>query len=59
MPLDSLAWWLSKKIKRNGKRVRKAIKQLVNEGYLMLHKRGGTVSLNPARSREILELIGT
>ncbi|MEM1538594.1 MAG: hypothetical protein QXD44_03510 [Candidatus Nezhaarchaeales archaeon] len=59
MPLDSLARWLSRKIKRNGKRVQRAIRQLVKDGYLILHKRGETASLNPARSRETLELIGT
>ena len=58
-PLDSLVHWLSKKIRKNGKRVQKAIRQLVNEGYLILHKRGETISLNPAKSKEILELIGT
>lgn len=57
-PLDTLVRWLSKKIRRDGKRIQRAIRQLVNEGYLILHKRGETVSLNPARSREILELIG-
>lgn len=56
MPLDSLVRWLSKKIK-NGKRIQKAVRQLVNDGYLMLHKKGKTLSLNPARSREIIEFI--
>ncbi|MBS7631916.1 hypothetical protein KEJ47_10200, partial [Candidatus Bathyarchaeota archaeon] len=37
-PLDTLVRWLSWKIKRNGKRVQKAIRQLVNERYLILHK---------------------
>ena len=56
-PLDSLIRWLGKKVKRNGRRVRRAINQLVNEGYLILHKRGKTVSLNPTRSREIIKLV--
>ncbi|HIE14124.1 TPA: hypothetical protein EYP70_02515 [Candidatus Bathyarchaeota archaeon] len=56
-PLDSLVGWIGKKVKRNGRKVRAAIKQLVNEGYLILHKRGKTVSLNPTRSREITKLI--
>ncbi|MBO3755133.1 MAG: hypothetical protein FGF53_09735 [Candidatus Brockarchaeota archaeon] len=59
MPLDTLVRWLSRMVERNGKRVQKAVRQLVNEGHLILHKGGETVSLNPARSREILELIGT
>jgi len=57
IPLDSLVGWLGKKIKKNGRRVRAAIRQLVNEGYLILHKKGETVSLNPTRSREIIKFI--
>jgi len=56
-PLDSLVRWLGKKIKRNGKRIQRAVRQLVNDRYLLLHKKGATVSLNSARSREILEFI--
>jgi len=57
LPLDTLVNWLAKRVKRNGKRVKKIIKILVNQGYLLLHKRGETVSLNPALSREIAEYI--
>ncbi len=56
-PLNSLVRWLSREVKRNGKRVRKAVRQLVNKGYIILHKRGKTVSLNPTRSKEITEFI--
>ncbi len=56
-PLDTMVNWLGKKVKRDGKRVERAIKDLVKEGYLFAHKKGGTVSLNPARSREIQEYI--
>jgi hypothetical protein len=56
-PLDSLVRWLSRKVKRNGRRVRKAVRQLVNKGYLILHKRGETVSLNPSKSKEIANFI--
>jgi hypothetical protein len=56
-PLDTLVRWISKKIEENGRRVQRLIRQLVNDGYLMLHKGGMTVSLNPARSKEILEFI--
>ncbi len=56
-PLDSLVRWLGMKVKRNGRRVRRAVRQLVNEGYLVLHKRGETVSLNPSKSREITDFI--
>lgn len=57
-PVDTLVHWIGKRVKRNGKRVEKMIKELVKEGYLFVHKKGGTVSLNPARSREISEYIG-
>jgi len=56
-PLDTMIRWFSKKVIRNGKRVRKIVKELINQGFLLLHKRGETVSLNPVLSREILEYI--
>lgn len=57
LPLDSLVNWFAKKVRRNGKRVRRVIRTLVNDEYLLLHKRGRTVSLNPMMSREIVEYI--
>lgn len=57
LPLDTLVNWLAKKVKKNGKRVKKIVKVLVNRGYLLLHKEGKTISLNPAMSREIFEYI--
>ena len=56
LPLDTLKRWISKRI-RDGKRLDRLIRQLVNEDYLLLHKHGKTVSLNPRRSKEILEYI--
>ncbi len=57
LPIDALVNWLSKRIKRDGRRVRRILKELVRDDYILLHKRGTTVSLNPARSREIIEFI--
>jgi len=57
LPLESLVHWLSKKIKKNGKRIRKLIKELVREGYLLAHKGGKTISLNPSLGNEIIEYI--
>ncbi|MEA1904791.1 MAG: hypothetical protein U9M97_02785, partial [Candidatus Hadarchaeota archaeon] len=57
IPLSTLVNWLGKKIKKSGRRVRNSIDQLVKEGYLISHKRGATISLNPARSEEIVEYI--
>ncbi|MCR6669698.1 MAG: hypothetical protein NDF51_06830 [archaeon YNP-WB-040] len=56
-PLDTMVRWLGKKVMRNGKRVRVCLKDLVNEGYVLIHKRGEAVSLNPAMSEEIIEFI--
>jgi hypothetical protein len=57
LPLVTLVNRLGKKVKKDGKRVRNALNQLVKEGYLITHKGGATISLNPARSREIVEYI--
>ncbi|RLF10224.1 MAG: hypothetical protein DRJ69_03435 [Thermoprotei archaeon] len=57
LPLESLVYWLSKKIKKNGKRIRKLIKELIKEGYLLAHKGGKTISLNPSLSNEIIKYI--
>ncbi|MGQ9468348.1 MAG: hypothetical protein ACUVTD_00730 [Nitrososphaerales archaeon] len=56
-PTATLVNFLSRKIKRNGKQVRKSIEQLISEGYVLLQKKGKTISLNPTRSREIMEYI--
>lgn len=56
-PLDTMVNWLGRNVKKNGKRVERTIKNLVKDSYLLVHKKGGTISLNPARSREIHEYI--
>ncbi|MDI6642048.1 MAG: hypothetical protein QME68_07045 [Elusimicrobiota bacterium] len=35
----------------------KAVKELVKEGHLILHKKGETVSINPRMLKEIREII--
>jgi hypothetical protein len=57
LPVDSLVNWIAKRVKRNGKRVRRIIRELVNDRYLLLHKGGRTVSLNPTLSRRVVEYI--
>jgi len=57
LPLDTIIRWMSGKIKRNGRRIQRAVRQIVNDGYLILHKGGKTASLNPAKSREIVEFV--
>ena len=44
-PTETLVKWLGKKVKKNGKRVRKCLRELVNEGYILVHRRRETVSL--------------
>jgi len=56
-PLDTIGKWLGRKVKRNGKRVRKCVEELAQEGYILFHKRGETISLNPVRSRDIIEYV--
>lgn len=56
-PLDTMVKWLGLKIKRNSKRVRKCVEDLAREGYILFHKKGETVSLNPVKSGEIVEYV--
>jgi len=58
-PLDTLVNRLSHVVKNNGKRIRRMVKQLLDEGYTLAYKGGETISLNPTRSREIAEYIKT
>jgi len=55
-PLDTLVNWFSKKV-RNGKRIKKIVRELVSEHYLTLYKRDTTISLNPLRGKEIADFI--
>jgi len=56
-PVDTLTNWFGRKVQRDGKRVRKCIKELVNQGYILVHKKGDTISLNPVRAKEIRNFI--
>jgi len=56
-PLDTLVNKLSHVVEKDGKRIRRNIKDLLDEDYILSHKRGNTVSLNPTRSREITEYV--
>ena len=57
LPLDTLVNWLSRRVRKNGKRIKKIVRELVNDGYLLLHKGGRTISLNPVMSKEIIEYV--
>jgi hypothetical protein len=56
-PTDTMSNWLGQVVKNNGKNVRKKVKELANEGYLILHKGNTTASLNPQAKKEIIEYI--
>jgi len=56
-PLDTLVNKLSHVVKNDGRRIRRMVKELLDEGYILAHKRGETISLNPTRSKEIAEYI--
>ncbi len=57
LPVDALVKWLGNMIKRNGKRVRKLIDDLVQGGYVGRYKKGETIYLNFARRNEITKYI--
>jgi hypothetical protein len=56
-PVDTLVNKLSHVVRNNGKRTRKMIRELLNEGLVLSHKGGETISLNPTRNRDITEYI--
>jgi len=56
-PIDTLVNWMGRKVERNGKRVKTCLKELARQGYILMHKRGGTASLNPALAQQIRELL--
>lgn len=56
-PIDTMANWLGQVVKNNGKNIKKKVKELANEGYLILHKGNTTASLNPRLKHEIMEYI--
>ncbi|MCX6660168.1 MAG: hypothetical protein NTX81_07310 [Candidatus Bathyarchaeota archaeon] len=58
-PTDTLVNWMGRKVEKDGKRVKACLKELANEGYLLLHKKGETASLNPAMIEKIQEMIKT
>lgn len=57
VPVKSMIYRMSRRVKNNGKMVRGAIDELLNEGLLLAHKGGDTVSLNTKRKKEIIDNI--
>ena len=58
-PIETLVNWMGRKVERNGKRVRACLKELAKQGYILMHKRETTASLNPALAKHIGELVGS
>jgi len=58
-PLDTLVNRLSHVVKNDGKRIRRSLKDLVQQGYLLVHKGGETISPEPSMNRDILEYVKT
>lgn len=56
-PIDTMANWLGQVVQNNGKNVRKKVKDLAKEGFLILHKVNTTASLNPRARQEIIDYI--
>jgi hypothetical protein len=54
MPRQTLVRWISKKVKRNGRRVERLVNRLVREGLILVHKGGEALSLNPVFKREVI-----
>ena len=57
LPVDALVNWTGGKIRRNGKRVRRLIDELIHDGYAGKYKKGETIYLNFARRHEIANYI--
>jgi hypothetical protein len=56
-PIDTMSNWLGQVVQNNGKNVRKKVKELAKEGYLILHKGNTTASLNPQAKTQIMDYI--
>jgi len=56
-PIDTMTNWLGQVVKNNGRNVRKKVKELAKDGYLILHKGNTTASLNPQAKQQIMEYI--
>jgi|SRR5579872_1611737 len=56
-PIDMMTNWLGQVVRNNGKNVRRKVKELAKEGFLILHKVNTTASLNPRMKNEITNYI--
>lgn len=56
IPIEELKWGLPGH-EKNMKVINKTVKELVREGYLIPHKKGETVSINPKMLKEVREIV--
>jgi hypothetical protein len=56
IPIEELKWGLPSHA-RNMKAIHKAVKELVRNGCLILHKKGNTVSINPVMLKKVKKSI--
>jgi hypothetical protein len=57
LPVDTLINWMSKQIRKKGKRIRRCVRELIKDRCILFHKGGRAISLNLTKSKEILEYI--
>jgi len=57
LPAETLVNWISRRVRKDGHRVRRIIGELHKAGLLLKHKGGRTISLNTRRVKEIMEYI--
>lgn len=55
-PKESLISWISARVKKDGKRIKRIFEKLIREGFLKTKKSGKVVWLNKNKWREIMEL---
>ncbi|MBL7160628.1 MAG: hypothetical protein ISS93_02115 [Candidatus Aenigmarchaeota archaeon] len=56
-PAESMAKWITNRLRRNGKRVESIMHGLEKKGLLLFKKSGMVVSLNPRKKEDILKTI--
>lgn len=56
-PYDSVVSWIGGRIKKDGKRVKNIIDNLIKDGHLLAKKSNNVVSLNPKRKEKIRDYI--
>lgn len=56
LPLDSVMRWIERRVKRNGRRLKRIVQGLVKEDYLLIWKNGNCISLNVKKKEKIIKI---